>query len=145
VGAITVATNRERYEGDIVAVPMDTGAGTIPKGAGVCLDATGAGVNATDGHLYSSVGIAVETKTFAGSADGDTKINVDRKGVHRMAFSGTCAVTDIGKVVYWVDNNTVALIGTTTYDVPAGVMALPFISTSELWVDIGRHATVLGI
>lgn len=145
MAAITTAVNRARQDIGLMSLPMDTGAGTIPKGGTVMLDATGAAVNGADTTACVFMGVAIETKTFAGSADGDTEIVVDQTGIWTFAFgAGNAAATSVGLAVYITDNNTVDVVGTTTYDVKVGVI-VEYIDADTVKVRINEAVPSVGV
>jgi len=136
--AITGAVNRARQDGDFQMVPLDASAGLVPKGAMVCNDADGYGVNGADATGYVFRGIAVESKTGV-TSDGLVSIKVDKKGVWTFAFgAGGLAVTDAGTAVCITDNNTVDVAGTTTHDIPCGVI-VEYISATSCKVLIDGY------
>jgi hypothetical protein len=89
---------------------------TIPAGVGVCTDATGAAVNASDSVGLISQGRAEHRASYA---DGDRYVTVSR-GVFEFANDGTIEQADIGSLATWLDNQTLSKAGTTTNDVGAG-------------------------
>ena len=144
MAAITAAVNRA-FRGvgkdHIEEYPMDASAGTIPKGAGVCLDATGYAVNGADTADYVYVGICIETVTFSGSADGDTNVKVDCTEGKWWKFThgtGDLAVTDVGSILHLADNDNVDDATACSKDVRVGTMA-KYISATECWVRQDFH------
>jgi len=141
VAAITTAVNRASRgitQSHIESFGMDTGAGTIPKGAFVCLDASGYAVNGADTAALVFVGIAIETKTFAGSADGDTEILVDCTVGKWWKFghnTGDLDATTVGTVLYLENNNAVDDATAATHDIRVGTLAR-YIDADECWLRV---------
>jgi len=126
VSAITAAVDRRHKSGDLAPLdfPMLNDAGTIPAGALVNIDSNGYAVNASDtsGHL-ACPGIALETKTITTSqADGDETIKVATAGDWIIAhYTGDIAITDIGAVMYVMNNNSVDDVSAaSTGSIPVG-------------------------
>jgi len=140
MAAITAAADRARQDPDFQMIPLDASSGLVPKGAMVCNDASGYGVNGADTTGYVFRGIAVESKTGA-TADGTIEIKVHKTGVWSFAFgAGSLAVTNIGTAAFITDNNTVDLTGTTTHDIPCGVI-VEWIDADNCKVLIDGYAT----
>lgn len=134
--AITAAVERDYQEGVVVAIPMDASAGTVPKGALVSRDATGYGVNASDTASETFAGVAYESKTFAGSSDGDTKVKVYRKYLHRFAWNGgDAAETDVNVECCVYDNDVVAPAADVTNNLACGIVRIRE-NADYVWVDI---------
>lgn len=137
VAAITTAVNRDCYGTYIIKAEygMDASAGKIPKGAFVCLDATGYAVNGADTTAFVYVGIATETKTASGS-DGDVKIEVDCTPGKWWKFghnTGSLDATCVGTVMYLENNNAVDAVGAATYDIRVGTIA-QYISAALVYI-----------
>jgi len=143
VSAITAAVNRESKGllGDrlFAVYGMDADAGTIPKGAIVCLDDSGYAVNGADSGSYVYVGIAVETKTAdATGSDGDTEIKVDATPGVIWKFghnTGSLDATCVGTEMNVENNNAVDGAGATDKDIRIGTVA-KWIDADEVWVRI---------
>lgn len=119
-------------EGRVIGAKMAAST-TVYKNCGVMYDATGYLVNAADTASCTPAGVATE-KTTSGSTAGDTQVAIYRRGVFPFVASGATQAW-VGVAVYWVDNQTVALVGTTNNDVKAGT-CVGFNSASEVLVDI---------
>lgn len=140
MAAITAAVNRDRQDGDFQMIPLDASAGLVPKGAMVCNDASGYGVNGADTASYVFKGIAVESKTGV-TSDGLVSVKVQKTGVWKFAFgAGSLAVTDEGTAVFITDNNTVDVAGTTTNDIACGVI-VKCVDADNALVLIDGYAT----
>lgn len=98
-----------------IKLPLKNGE-TIPAGVGVCTDATGAAVNASDTAGLITQGRAAHAASYAA---GDRFITVER-GVFEFANDGTIAQANIGSLATWADNQTLSLAATTTNDIGAG-------------------------
>lgn len=134
--AITVGVERASYSPPSRSYPVNASAAII-KGAlcnvqisdGMLVDGT-----AATGRVFA--GIAVETVT-GGSNDGDVYATCNIKGVYTLAASSGAA-TDVGKLCYLVDNNTVAVAAQTGAIVVGRVVK--YNSATSLDVDITGFA-----
>lgn len=112
----------KHYQGTIVNIVTSTG-----------YTAVGAD---TSGHIFAGVA-AEQVDNSAGSA-GDLSIEVWTRGT----FTFACASADqtwVGSKVYAVDDQTVALVGTTSNDILVG-RVVEFISATEVRVLIDATA-----
>jgi len=140
VAAITAAVNRDALgcgKDQFASYGMDASAGTIPKGAFVCVDSSGYAVNGVDTTAHAFVGIAVETKT-AGASDGLVEIKVDCTWGKWWKFgynTGDAAITQVGHVMYLENNNAVDDATAATNDIRVGTMA-KYISADEIWLRV---------
>ncbi len=130
----TAARDVKRADGDLITVPVDDG-DTIYAGTLVMVNTAGFAVKGADTASNLFVGVAADTVNNASGADGDKKVAVYTEGTFEFAFSGTAAQADVGKSVYAVDNQTVALAATTTNDVLVGKI-VEFIDASTVRVKI---------
>lgn len=94
---------------------------TVYQGGGVMFAATGA-VPAADTASCYLAGIAQSTVTSA--ASGDYYVGVDFGHVEcNLTFgAANASIATCGLRVCWTDDQTVDVIGTTTNDVPAGIV-----------------------
>ena len=104
---------------------------TIYKGGAVAIDDDGylVPVDETRGRRFC--GIATEGADNSSGSDDALKVRVYRKGLFRFAHS-TATVDDIGKPVFFDDDNTVVF---TTKPVWAGIM-VDVADSGYIWVDI---------
>ncbi len=102
---------------------------TVYAGGGVMFSSTGA-VPAADTASCYLAGIATETKTSA--ATGSTYVGVEFGHIEcGLAFgAGDATIATCGLRVCWTDDQTVDVIGTTTNDVPAGIVVAVNSATS---------------
>lgn len=105
-------------------------------GAGVCVNAAGYAVPASDTAGLTTMGVAQEYKNNAG-ADGAERIVV-QKGVFEFEPDGSNppTIADIGQTVYWSDDQTVAVAAGPTNDIAAGVLDSIDPVTGKMWVYI---------
>lgn len=135
----------QRYEGDIMpasVVPLAViYGGSLVTRCNACGIAARRGMvqAATDacGMLFAGVARTAVT----GNASGATaaKAELYKRGVFRLAFSGTATIADEGKAVYIVDDQTVGLAATTTYDKQVGVID-QYVSANVVDVRIDGYA-----
>jgi hypothetical protein len=134
MSALTTNRYTRHRDGLVTAHPVATGL-HIFKGSLVCAKATGYAAPGADGAGYSFLGVALEEADNTDGSDGDITVKVLTNGVFSFAKSGTVVQGDIGKTVYVVDDQTVALAATTTNDIPCGrIEALD--GASAVWVRV---------
>ena len=134
---VTAAREDLRQDGILTLYKMNNV--TLYKGTLASLDADGYLKKASDTAGEKFVGVVFETVDNSTGSDGDASARVWQTGTFEFAFSGTATQADVGKAVYAVDNNTVALAATTTNDVPVGFIT-EFVSASKVRVAITPHA-----
>jgi len=109
---------------------------TIYKGA-ICtvVSLTGYLKPATDGAGEKFRGIAIDSDCPVVGVTGSAEVRclVERGSRWRFCCDGGADQTWIGQKVYVVDDDTVALAGTTTNDVEVGICD-EIISATEIWV-----------
>jgi hypothetical protein len=116
MAATTVDRNTPaKYIERQIRLPLKA-ATTIPAGAMVAVDATGAAVNAADTAGLIVMGRAEHR---ASAADGDTEIVVAR-GAFWYANNGNVVQATIGSLVEVIDNQTVGLAADGVNNVVAG-------------------------
>ncbi|MHA1329611.1 MAG: capsid cement protein [Candidatus Hodarchaeales archaeon] len=121
MSALTDNYEAKRQDGQIIEFPV-AGSTTIYKGAIVAVNtSTGYVVPASDAANRIVVGVAVEKADNSSGSNGDKTVRVYRTGVFQFACS-SADQTWVGKKVYAVDDNTVALAATTTNDVLVGTV-----------------------
>ncbi|KKM67318.1 hypothetical protein LCGC14_1472270 [marine sediment metagenome] len=128
----TLAKDRER------SINMKVAATTkLFAGAGICSDALGNAVAAADVAGLATMGIAEEQVDNSAGAAGDLEIRV-RKGVFEFETSGGSAVTaaDVGRVVFWLDDQTVVKAAGVTNDVKAGILDSIDVESGKPWVKL---------
>ncbi|MBC8138712.1 MAG: hypothetical protein H8F28_22760 [Fibrella sp.] len=137
MATLTANYDGERKDGDLVAYNI-AAATKIYKGALVAVtDATGYLTNASDAAGTTFAGIAFEGGDNSSGAAGGLGLRVEKTGTFILDFSGSTSQAIIGKKVYAVDNQTVALAASTANDLYVGdVVAL--ISGGKVRVRIDR-------
>lgn len=111
---------------------------TIYAGTLTMRDASGNLKNGADTASHIFAGLAKEYKDNSSGAAGDLLAQVEKKGVYKFAKSGTITIADLGKTVYLVDNQTVALAATTTNQIACGKIV--DVEGSDLWISIDGFA-----
>ncbi|KQC03145.1 MAG: hypothetical protein APR55_07105 [Methanolinea sp. SDB] len=131
---LTKDKKTEYREGVDISIPVDDG-DKIYAGALVCVNADGYAVKGADiaGLLFA--GISREYADNSSGDDGDINVTVRRRGLFKMAFGTAISIANVGDSVYIVDDQTVDLVGDTTHDIFAGIIA-EYIDTTHAWVDI---------
>jgi len=138
MSALTDNYEAKRQDGEIIEFPVKAST-TIYKGALVAIDtSTGYAVPASDAANRIFVGVAVEKADNSSGSNGDKKVRVFRTGTFQFNCS-SAAQTWVGKKVYAVDDNTVALAATTTNDVFVGVV-VSYESSTKVKVAIDGAA-----
>ena len=137
--ALTAAYDRDRKDGEVQSVPLDGAADVFYKGAMICNDTSGYAVPGTDTTGYYFRGVAVETVTQASSVtDGTNELRVEKTGEWEFAIA-TFAITDVGAVVYCIDDNTVGLTGVGSDYVAVGKVS-EYVSATIARVCIDGYA-----
>jgi len=103
-------------------------------GAGVCVNAAGYAVPASDTAALITWGRAEAQVDNTLGAAGDLYIEVS-KGVFAFDASGL-AQANIGDPVTWVDDHTVGLAAATTNDIAAGTLEEIDPVSAEAWITI---------
>jgi hypothetical protein len=120
--ALTADRKTSQQEGKSQSYPVGADA-VIYLGSIVCIDSTdGYAYPGADTANFLFVGIAEESVDATGLSDGDISVKVRRVGIHHLAATGL-AITDVGTLYYVLDDQTVAVVGTTTNDVLVGRLA----------------------
>lgn len=130
---LTVAREDLWQVGDLLSVPQ--AAVKIYKGSLVAFNTAGYATGAADTSGFTFAGIAYETVDNSAGAAGALSIRVKRRGVVELNFTASAVQANVGLPVYMSDDNTVALVATTTNDVLVGrIVAL--VSTTKVRVDL---------
>lgn len=132
---VTTEYDGQRSAGQLKSIPMS--AVKIWKGTLVAINTSGYAAKGADTASFLFAGVAYETVDNSAGAAGDKKIRVEKTGEYLFNFSGTASQADLGKAVYLVDDNTVALAATTTNDVLCGYIQ-EFVSASTVRIRIDR-------
>lgn len=121
----------------VEAYPVATDT-TIYKGSLVMLNSSGYAIPGADTASCVFVGVAQEQVVVASGADNGSKyVKVMRQGCYRFGYGGTAAITDIGTMVYLVDDQTVNVAASTTNDIPCGKITQVNTTANVVWIDIG--------
>ena len=105
----------------------------IYAGSLTCRNSSGYAIPGADAAGNTFEGVSREQVDNSNGADGDKDIIIRRTGIHRFAATGM-AITDIGKPVFILDDQTVGLSSTNW--IFCGRIA-EFINATEVGVDIG--------
>ena len=121
------------FQGKTLSVKMAAST-TIYQGGGVTFNASGLAVAAADTASFKTCGVALETKTSDATTDAYISVLVD--GVCDFAFgaANATATNCNGVAVYWTDDQTVDLAGTTSNDIKAGIV-VSVTSASKVYVS----------
>ena len=130
MAALTNDTNRKLRDGDLQALPVK-GSTRIYKGGLSCTDTNGLLVPGADAAGYKYQGPAIEPGDNTDGSDGDLTVVVDIESLVQAHGTGFTQA-DIGKEVFIVDDDTVALV--TTHSVYAGRIAEVYDATT-VWFD----------
>ncbi len=114
----TVNRDYKRQQADSVA--YKAAAVSLLEGEIVALNAAGYAKKGGDTAAEKFVGVCRTAADNSAGAAGDLDAICWERGAFEFAFSGTAAQADVGKQVYIVDSQTVALAATTTNDVLVG-------------------------
>ena len=140
--ATAVDRQTKSYDQGLVAHPV-AAATTIFNGIAVALDVARRAVSPTDSAAVLFAGVSAEgvinTVAEGFGAAGDLNVKVYTRGIFSFVAAGL-ALADVGKNVYFADNQTVQLAPTNVY---AGKL-VRFTSATEALVDIGAATTFPG-
>lgn len=103
----------------------------------VMRDATGFLKPGADTASHTFAGVSDQQADNSAGAAGAIMCKVRKEGDFLFAKSGTITEANIGATVYLVDDQTVALVGTTSNDIACGVLV--GIVGTQVKVRIGRH------
>lgn len=137
--ALAAAFAREfkDLDGSIVTEYPVKASAVIYQGGLVMLHTGGYAIPAADTANCKVVGWADESVTGTAS-DGGATVRVRSGCAAKMASSST-AITDMdAPLMYVVDDNTVDETSPAN-SVKAGVMVMPYISTTKVWLHIPRY------
>ena len=129
---LSAEKNDSRQEGALVDVAL--AAVKVYKGANLNINTAGFAKGAGDTASEVFTGVAIETVDNSAGSAGALSVRAWTKGVFSMACTGADQ-TWVGKDVYAVDDNVVALAATTTNDVLVG-RVVQFVSATEVRVKI---------
>jgi hypothetical protein len=130
-GSYPIAANTRVFKGSVVALDSSGRAipgTTIASGAVVCV---GKNSSTIDNRTGSALGGA------AAAADVEVEF-----GVYYFANGDSIAATDVGKVAYLVDDQTVAKGSNSGARVPAGVI-VEYVDANVVGVYMGPHVSAL--
>jgi len=96
------------------------------------VDATGYLIPAADTSGHLPVGIASESADNSAGSSADLYVKVWKKGTFDVV-KGSAAITDVGDLMYWADDATVA--ASTTNSIKAGYV-VEYLDASSLRVRI---------
>ena len=119
---------------DTLSIPVKAST-TIYKGSLVGVDATGYAVPMSDTSGLRMMGVATAGVDNSAGSSGDLNVKLDVQKVQKMACASATQAW-VGVNVYAVDDNTVALIATTTNGILVGVVT-KFISATQVEVYTG--------
>lgn len=144
MAALSADKKSEYKEGVEASQPVDDG-DIIYAGALAAYNAGGYLVPGSDTAALVFAGVSLDYANNSAGADGAVSARVRRKGVYKMAFSGSISQANVGNKVFLVDDQTVGLAATTTNDIFCGVI-VEYIDSTYAYVDIepavnlGRNA-----
>ncbi len=130
---LTAKRDVRRQPGEIL--PFKQAAVKVLEGALVMINAAGYLTQAADTASCHFAGVADKTVDNSAGAAGDLKNNVRMGGVVDVATADTITIANVGDEVFASDNQTVALVGTTTNDVYVGRI-VEFVSANKARVAL---------
>jgi len=129
---LTAAKEDKRQNGQLVEVALSNV--KVYKGSNISLKATGYAAGSGDTASEKYAGVAYETVDNSGGSAGDKGVRVYMTGAFSMGCTGA-DITWVGKAVYAVDDNIVALAATTTNDIQVGTV-VKLVSATEVIVRV---------
>lgn len=136
MSALTKDRDTLYKEGVEEELPMAASA-KVYGGSMVCTNASGYAAPGADTANFMFAGVACAEADNSAGANGAINVKIKRKGVFLFAASGMTAA-DVGKTVYVLDDQTVALAAGTMNDIPAGKI-VKVESATAVWVDIDQR------
>lgn len=140
MAAMTRDRSRER-KGEALLIPAPVGdAERIYQGA-LCMSLVADGyiIPGADTAAAKFRGVAVEPCDNSDGADGAKSVLLDITSPFLVAGTGFTQA-DVGKTVYLLDDQTVALAAGATNDVAVGLI-IQFVSATQVWV-LPTHASM---
>lgn len=136
--ALSDVFNDKRRDG--VKHALSQAAVKIYRGSLVSINSSGYAVTGTSTASEKFAGVAYETVDNSAGSAGDTTIQVWRQGNFEFNYQGTAAQSDVGSMVWIVDDSTVATKtdATVAVKVLVGVIT-DYVSTSLVRVDINTN------
>lgn len=129
--ALTKNSMKVHTKNDYLAPPVAASTHIYLMGV-VCFNASGYAVPADDADGYKLAGLALQEADNSAGAAGAINVRLQKNVRVPMKITGATQA-DVGKTVYLVDDETVAL--STTYRVVAGKID-EFISSTEVMVEL---------
>lgn len=114
-------------------------AAKIYSGALVCIDSTGYAIPASEALGQTPIGVAQQTRDNTSGASGDLVVRV-LAGVFKFVNADSIAITELGKVAYIVDDQTVAKADNGGARSVAGVIVR--VETDGVYVLVGLTAAL---
>jgi len=107
----------------------------IFAGSFVCVRADGYATPGNDASGLIFQGVAVEYVDNSDGSSGDKTVVLRRRGLFKAILGTAITIANVGDSVYLVDDQTVDVVGETTHDIFAGIIA-GYIDTTHAWIDI---------
>jgi hypothetical protein len=130
MAALTKSVTRDSRNKSIMDGPVKAGV-KIYQNAAICTDSSGLVVPAADVAGYVYLGIARYEYDNTGGSNGDIKAEAWTDQQFKMTCTGA-AQSWVGKNAYLIDDNTVAISGTTNSILMGKIVG--FIDSSNVWV-----------
>lgn len=140
MSATTEDRATEARDGNTQRAPVTAG-GALLVGVMAVWASDGFVANGTDTSGVVFAGVVRADADNTGGADGDEVGELFIAGAFKFNHSGL-AVTDIGRTLYLVDNQTVGMADDTTHAIPVGEL-MEWVSSTEVWVRIRPAARPL--
>jgi len=107
----------------------------IFAGSFVCVRADGYAIPGDDATGLLFMGVALAHVDNSEGDDGDKSVVLRRRGLVKATLDTAITIANVGDSVYLVDDQTVDVVGETTHDIFAGIIAA-YIDTTHAWIDI---------
>ncbi len=133
--ALTAAGNRQFKVGTVSEVSLAAST-TIYKGAGVCTNAAGFAVPASDTAALVTIGVAEETVDNSAGSAGDLTCKVRRGAVHLFDTDSDLGQASVNtSIAMWADDNALDVAANLTNDIVAGKV-IEYVSSSQVWLEV---------
>jgi len=132
--ALSSPYDARRKDGSLLASAMAAEARIYKGGLITVATATGLAQPGTDGAGLVFAGVAYESADNTGGAAGARTVRILKTGVYTYAKTGA-SQTNVGKVVFLVDDNTVSIAATTNNIACGIVVGVPDGSHVQIRID----------
>lgn len=132
--ALTQDRDTRRKRGELGSGPI-AASKMLHGGAALCFNSSGYLTPGDDAAGLIFAGICTNPMNNLTGANGDLTAVFERVGLHLMLLATAAAITDTGKKVFLVDDQTVDLEANVSHNIPCGVLA-ELVTSTLAYIDI---------